>query len=159
MIDHPAPPVPGKSPRYAARVFVLAKLAVLRARVLAGHSLRHIYALEGADTVMGYRQFVRYVERYLPAESRIQRWSAQREEPPAPPGAFASVAVQPASLPQPIPAPAAPVIPAQRDIQHGTPDPKSLSRGSSYRGNFYNPGRPAKEILRERHGRTPDNDK
>lgn len=82
MIDHPAP---GKPPRYAARVFVLAKLAALRQRVLAGHSLRNIYALEGADKVMGYRQFVRYVERYLPAESRIQRWSAQRQQgqPPA----------------------------------------------------------------------------
>jgi hypothetical protein len=68
----------GKLPRFTARVFFLARRNTLREKVTAGYSLRQIYDEENVSQVMGYRQFVRYVGRFLPEESRLQRWSAQR---------------------------------------------------------------------------------
>jgi hypothetical protein len=76
----------GKLPRFTARVFFLARRDTLREKVTAGYSLRQIYDEENVSQVMGYRQFVRYVGRFLPEESRLQRWSAQRgnDEPISP---------------------------------------------------------------------------
>src|ERR1700692_1894726 len=76
----------GKLPRFTARVFFLSRPHTLREKVTAGYSLRQIYDEENVSQVMGYRQFVRYVGRFLPEESRLQRWSAQRgnDEPVCP---------------------------------------------------------------------------
>src|ERR1700730_4320183 len=74
----------GKLPRFTARVFFLSRRATLREKVTAGYSLRQIYDEENVSQVMGYRQFVRYVGRFLPEESRLQRWSAQRGISPSP---------------------------------------------------------------------------
>jgi hypothetical protein len=60
------------------RVIFLGLREVLQRELATGRSLRALYVASGASKAMSYPLFARYVTRYLPNESVIQRWSATR---------------------------------------------------------------------------------
>jgi hypothetical protein len=67
-----SPPVDPRAWGEKRAAFLALQDAIVR-ELATGRSLRAIYAASGAAKVMGYSMFTRYVARYLPLESQIQR--------------------------------------------------------------------------------------
>lgn len=60
------------------RAIFLALREVIQRELATGRSMKAVYVASGASKAMSYALFARYVARYLPKESEIQRWSARR---------------------------------------------------------------------------------
>jgi hypothetical protein len=60
------------------RAIFLALREGLRRELATGRSMKAVYVTSGASEAMSYALFARYVARYLPKESEVQRWSAGR---------------------------------------------------------------------------------
>jgi hypothetical protein len=139
----------GKSPNIEPRswgekrsVFLGLREAI-RLELDTGRSLRSAYVASGADKAMGYSIFTRYVARYLPAESEIQRWGSKRTNETAP---LTSQVRPPATAPAPAAAPAYPTTslsgtqkPTETTPKENNDGPKAPPRP---RGFIRRPGLP-----------------
>ena len=132
MAKSDKPPIEGWGEKRA--VFV-ALLDQIRRDVVAGRSLRAAYVSSGANEGMGYSIFTRYVARYLPEESKVQRWGERKANAVASPAAIpplSSPTTQAtASAP---PTPTAPSEPEQsiRTPQVNPDGPKAAPRPRSF---------------------------
>ncbi len=165
------------------RVVFLAAAKEVRALLETGKTMRSVWVEVGLDRSMGYWQFRHYVGRFMPEAASVQRYrvktASQTTPPPLgkpvimahheeswdPPQSAPNIPEPPRS---PIMAPRAVLLaqPPAGDVgplnttpkgpaDDGASERKRISRGSSYGGSIYNLGRPASEVLRERHGARP----